>query len=187
PSSARRVLHVEVDVEDQVADLLHRALCRPIRAGAAAIVALAAVAIVDRRPLRDLLPYLRRDRHKLEAAGGLELVAQQVVEHVQPPFLSRGRRFERRVDQGEAEEGDAGNAVAGGKDWRRRCGDDRQRQHRCPEGRHAGPPYRGRSERPIRNSSTARAHWRPSRIAQTTSDWPRLVSPAAKTLGTVVA
>src|SRR5690606_37756732 len=29
---------------------------------------------------------------------------------------------------------------------------------------------RGRSEKPIRNSSTARAAWRPSRIAQTTSD-----------------
>ena len=36
---------------------------------------------------------------------------------------------------------------------------------------------------PIRNSSTARAHWRPSRIAQTTSDWPRRMSPAAKTFG----
>ena len=36
----------------------------------------------------------------------------------------------------------------------------------------------------------ARAAWRPSRIAQTTSDWPRRMSPAAKTLslrGPVVA
>src|SRR5215471_20190943 len=39
---------------------------------------------------------------------------------------------------------------------------------------------------PIRNSSIARAHWRPSRIAQTTSDWPRRMSPAAKILGTEV-
>ena len=38
--------------------------------------------------------------------------------------------------------------------------------------------------RPIRNSSTARAHCRPSRIAQTTSDWPRRMSPAANTLST---
>src|SRR3970282_214451 len=44
--------------------------------------------------------------------------------------------------------------------------------------------YLGSSEKPIRNSSTARAHWRPSRIAHTTSDWPRRVSPAAKTFGT---
>ena len=36
---------------------------------------------------------------------------------------------------------------------------------------------------PIRYSSTARAAWRPSRIAQTTSDWPRRMSPAAKTFG----
>src|SRR5690606_31833841 len=47
--------------------------------------------------------------------------------------------------------------------------------------------YRGRSVQPMRNSSTARAHCRPSRIAQTTSDCPRRMSPAANTLGTVVA
>lgn len=45
---------------------------------------------------------------------------------------------------------------------------------------------RGRSLAPIRNSSTARAHWRPSRMAQTTSDWPRRMSPAVKTLSTLV-
>ena len=32
----------------------------------------------------------------------------------------------------------------------------------------------------------ARAHWRPSRIAQTTSDWPRRMSPAAKKLASDV-
>src|ERR1700730_9414795 len=42
--------------------------------------------------------------------------------------------------------------------------------------------YRGSRLVPIRNSSTARAHWRPSRIAQTTSDWPRRISPAANIL-----
>ena len=42
---------------------------------------------------------------------------------------------------------------------------------------------RGSVDAPIRNSSTARAHWRPSRIAHTTSDWPRRMSPAAKTFG----
>ena len=42
---------------------------------------------------------------------------------------------------------------------------------------------RGRSLNPIRNSSTARAACRPSRIAHTTSDWPRRMSPAANTLG----
>ena len=52
----------------------------------------------------------------------------------------------------------------------------------------ATPPYqRGRSLSPIRNSSTARAAWRPSRIAHTTSDWPRRMSPAANTLSTLVA
>src|SRR5699024_3719258 len=37
---------------------------------------------------------------------------------------------------------------------------------------------------PIRDSSTALAASRPSRIAHTTRDWPRLISPAAKTRGT---
>jgi len=41
---------------------------------------------------------------------------------------------------------------------------------------------RGRTVSPIKNSSTARAAWRPSRIAQTTSDWPRRISPALNTL-----
>ena len=46
------------------------------------------------------------------------------------------------------------------------------------------PPasYRGRTVEPISASSIAAAHWRPSRIAQTTSDWPRRMSPQAKTL-----
>ena len=36
---------------------------------------------------------------------------------------------------------------------------------------------------PIRNWSIARAQSRPSRIAHTTSDCPRRMSPAEKTLG----
>ena len=54
--------------------------------------------------------------------------------------------------------------------------------------RRAIPPYASRPRHhagsrlaPIRNASTARAHCRPSRIAQTTSDWPRRMSPAANT------
>ena len=47
-------------------------------------------------------------------------------------------------------------------------------------------PYRGRSVRPIRNLSMAWAQSRPSRIAHTTSDWPRRMSPAANTFGTDV-
>ena len=67
--------------------------------------------------------------------------------------------------------------------------------HRKREGLFVLPPfmtkentglYRGSVDAPIRNSSTARAHWRPSRMAHTTSDWPRRMSPAAKTLLTLV-
>jgi hypothetical protein len=43
--------------------------------------------------------------------------------------------------------------------------------------------YRGRTVDPIKKLSTACAAWRPSRIAQTIRDWPRRMSPQAKTLG----
>src|SRR5207244_4913240 len=50
------------------------------------------------------------------------------------------------------------------------------------------PPANGAAQRgsvvdPIKNLSTACAAWRPSRIAPTTSDWPRRMSPAADTFG----
>jgi hypothetical protein len=47
--------------------------------------------------------------------------------------------------------------------------------------------YLGNRLDPITNSSTARAAWRPSRMAHTTRLWPRRMSPAANTLGTLVA
>ncbi len=46
--------------------------------------------------------------------------------------------------------------------------------------------HRGSVVVPIRYWSIARAHRRPSRIAQTTSDWPRRMSPAENTLGSEV-
>ena len=49
-----------------------------------------------------------------------------------------------------------------------------------------GAPQFGSSLQPIRYWSTARAACRPSRMAQTISDWPRRMSPAAKTLSTLV-
>jgi hypothetical protein len=45
---------------------------------------------------------------------------------------------------------------------------------------------RGNSLDPIKNASTDLAHCRPSRIAHTTSDCPRRMSPAVKTFGTDV-
>ena len=57
---------------------------------------------------------------------------------------------------------------------------------RGPPGSGGLTPYRGSSLAPIRNSSTARAHCRPSRIAQTTSDWPRRMSPQEKIFGVLV-
>ena len=46
--------------------------------------------------------------------------------------------------------------------------------------------YRGRVVAPIRCWSIEAAHWRPSRIAHTTSDCPRRMSPEVNTFGTEV-
>ena len=46
--------------------------------------------------------------------------------------------------------------------------------------------YRASSLLPIRNVSIDRAQSRPSRMAQTTSDWPRRMSPAENTFGSEV-
>jgi hypothetical protein len=56
----------------------------------------------------------------------------------------------------------------------------------CGSGAAHVQAHRGRVLAPIRNVSTACAAWRPSRIAQTTSDWPRRMSPAVKTLASEV-
>lgn len=53
------------------------------------------------------------------------------------------------------------------------------------EGPNAVRPYRSRVS-PIRYLSMPRAALRPSEIAHTTNDWPRRMSPAAKTPGTEV-
>ena len=58
--------------------------------------------------------------------------------------------------------------------------------HVRPGTRGAKGGYRGSRLDPIRNASMARAHCRPSRIAHTTKDWPRRMSPAAKTFATEV-
>ena len=57
-----------------------------------------------------------------------------------------------------------------------------------PNGRTCRPSASGagRSELPIRNRSIPRAAWRPSAMAQTIRLWPRVISPAVKTLGTFV-
>src|SRR5260370_39769297 len=47
-----RILDIEVDVEDEVADLLHRAPCRPVGVDAPGVVALPAVAAADLRAHR---------------------------------------------------------------------------------------------------------------------------------------
>ena len=48
------------------------------------------------------------------------------------------------------------------------------------------PLHSGSVLDPIRNRSIMCAHWRPSRIAQTTSDWPRRMSPAVNTFASEV-
>src|SRR5260370_32778252 len=84
-----RILDIEVDVEDEVADLLHRAPCRPVGVDALGVVALAAVAVANLRTRGDLLLHPRLDRHYLEAPGGVQLLPQELLDPPHPSPLLR--------------------------------------------------------------------------------------------------
>ncbi len=86
---------------------------------------------------------------------------------VDPPLGDRkqGRQGKWRIGQVRRMPADRANASAPA--YRKHC-------------------QRGNSLAPINTSSTARAAWRPSRMAQTTRLWPRRMSPAAKTLSIFV-
>lgn len=67
-----------------------------------------------------------------------------------------------------------------------RKADKRPRRHGAAVNNMVVFAYRGRTVEPIKASSIERAAWRPSRIAQTTSDCPRRTSPAVQSLSTEV-
>src|SRR5258708_28171850 len=134
-----RILDIEVDVEDEVADLLHRAPCRPVGVDALGVVALAAVAVANLRTRGDLLLHLRLDRHDVEAAGGVELLPQEVVEQAQPALLVGRGRLERGVDEREAEEGAARHGLRmRGRGRRAARAGERPPQQGAAERRRAG-------------------------------------------------
>jgi hypothetical protein len=62
------VLHADVDVEDEVAHLLHGSPGGPVRVDPLREVACAAVAVAELRPGGDFLLHVGRDRYDLEAA-----------------------------------------------------------------------------------------------------------------------
>ena len=122
----------------------------------------------------------------------------------EPVALSRPRRRRpRRRHQEGSRKGQPGAATAQrGVTDPQAAGDPKQaQQKRMRSARRAAPAVldlpghlplsfpvsglladqRGSVVDPIRNLSTEWAHWRPSRIAHTTSDWPRRMSPAANT------
>src|SRR4030088_3562250 len=109
------VLHVDVDVEDEVANLLHGAPGGPVRVDPLREVARAAVAVAELRPGGDVLLHVGRDRDDLEAAGGVQLLPELLFELPNAPLLGRRGRLERRVDQLEAEERNARTAVVVGR------------------------------------------------------------------------
>src|ERR1051326_7091116 len=69
-----RVLEVEVDVENEVADLLDRAPGGPVRARFSRVAPLAAVAVPDLRPARDFVLQFGRNGDERESAGRIELI-----------------------------------------------------------------------------------------------------------------
>src|ERR1043166_4575252 len=99
-----RVLQVEVDVENEVADLLDRTPRCPVRARFSRVVAFAPVAVPDLRPARDFALQFGGNGDESESPGTIEFFAQQLIEHAQAGFLFGFRRFERRIDHRKAEE-----------------------------------------------------------------------------------
>src|ERR1700730_9208896 len=70
--SRARVLHVDVDVEDEIAHFLHGAPRGPLRPGFSGPVALAAIAVADLWSGRDFPAQVGRDWDDLETAGGVQ-------------------------------------------------------------------------------------------------------------------
>src|SRR6185369_451294 len=104
---AARILHIEIDVEDEVADLLNRSPRGPVRPRGDRRFLLAAVAILDRRTAKGFLPF-GRDRDDLEFAGGIQLLGEELADHLEARRLFWLGRLERGVDQGESEKGHTG-------------------------------------------------------------------------------
>ena len=90
--AACRIFHVEIDVQYQIADLLHGAPRGPVCADAFGVVALAAIASADLGTGGDPLLQVGRDRHDFKAAGIVELLLEQIIEHFDAAvFARRGR------------------------------------------------------------------------------------------------
>ena len=66
------VRHVEVDVEDEIAHLLHGSPGDPLRTNSRGKVAFAAIAVADVGPSGGLLLDVGRDRDDPESAGGVQ-------------------------------------------------------------------------------------------------------------------
>ena len=128
-----------------------------------------------------------------------------------PQLLDQGHaaarhpRFQRAAGKFGLDRGDAGRAGAelrssvsypADAGYPARCGLAMKHRHLWNTGSPAfagdddlsvcKDSYRGRPVDPIRKVSIARAHSRPSRIAQTTSDCPRRMSPAENTFDSEV-
>jgi len=100
--SGPRILHVKVDIEDEVAHLLHGSPRRPIRPGPGRKVTLAAIAAAYGRTGLNFRLHVGGDGNDLESARGIKPFVKEIVEHFEPLHLGGGRLLERRVDQREA-------------------------------------------------------------------------------------
>src|SRR5262245_15423875 len=93
--SGFHVLHVDIDVEDEVAHLLYSAPGGLIRAGLAREVALAAIAVADRGAACDLPLDRGRDTDDPETAGRVEFCTEQVVQQPDARAFGRSGRLKR--------------------------------------------------------------------------------------------
>jgi hypothetical protein len=109
--SSLRILHVEIDVENEVADLLDGTPRGPIRANPVRNVALTSIAVLDPGPRSDLLLQCGWNGGEAKAPRGAERLLEQDIEHLQAGHLDGLGRFQRSIDQDKAEKRHAGRII----------------------------------------------------------------------------
>ena len=110
-----------------------------------------------------------------------------ILEHsgggAQPPRITRSNSSQVAMPPGREYCAASISRVTDAVIWLSTWGDSRRMARELAAARVPVELHRGSVVSPIRYLSTACAAWRPSRIAHTTSDWPRRMSPAENTFG----
>ena len=110
--SGCRILDMHGDVENEVADLLDSSPRGSICTDLLREIPLTPVAVSNCRAVGDLLLHVGWNGDDLEAARGVQLLPEQIVEHPKAPIFERVGWLQRRIDQVKAQKDDAWNVVS---------------------------------------------------------------------------